>query len=66
VNKNILTELMPYNSGETCKNRCLVYVCGPQGFYQTLSGEKKSPQDQGELTGLLKEMNFNEDQVYKF
>jgi hypothetical protein len=30
-----------------------------------ISGDKKSPQDQGELVGLLKEMGFKEEQVYK-
>lgn len=43
-----------------------VFVCGPPPFYNALSGKKVSPQDQGELTGILKDLGFTKDQVYKF
>jgi cytochrome-b5 reductase len=43
-----------------------VFVCGPPGMYKAISGGKNSPQDQGELSGLLKELGYSKDQVYKF
>ena len=43
-----------------------VLVCGPPSFMKALSGEKKSPADQGELTGLLRDMHYTPEQVFKF
>lgn len=44
----------------------VVFVCGPPPMMRALSGEKKSPSEQGELTGLLKNMGFSEKTVFKF
>ncbi|WUR04234.1 NADH-cytochrome b5 reductase (MCR1) [Vairimorpha necatrix] len=43
-----------------------VYVCGPPGFMKSISGEKLPNLEQGELTGMLKELGFTSDEVYKF
>ena len=43
-----------------------VLVCGPPGMMKAVSGEKKSKSDQGELQGLLKEMGYTSEQVFKF
>ena len=43
-----------------------IFVCGPPGMYKAISGGKKSPQDQGELEGYLKDLGYGKDQVYKF
>lgn len=43
-----------------------VFVCGPPPMLKALSGEKKSPTDQGELTGLLRELGYDSAQVYKY
>ncbi len=43
-----------------------IFVCGPPGLYKAVCGAKKSPQDQGELVGMLKELGYEKDQVYKF
>lgn len=43
-----------------------VFVCGPQPLYEAVSGAKVSPQDQGPLTGALKELGFTSEQVFKF
>ena len=43
-----------------------VFVCGPPGLYKAISGNKKSPSDQGELDGMLKELGYSKEQVYKF
>ncbi|TKA74435.1 NADH-cytochrome b5 reductase 2 [Cryomyces minteri] len=42
------------------------FVCGPAPMYKAISGVKKSPSDQGELGGILKELGYSKDQVYKF
>jgi len=43
-----------------------VFVCGPPPMYKAISGGKKSPSDQGELTGYLKDLGYSKDQVFKF
>jgi cytochrome-b5 reductase len=44
----------------------LIMVCGPPGFMKHISGDKKSPKDQGEVEGLLKDLGYTKDQVFKF
>lgn len=43
-----------------------LFICGPPPFMGAYSGPKKSPQDQGELTGILSELGYSKDQVFKF
>ncbi|SCV99522.1 LAFE_0A05006g1_1 [Lachancea fermentati] len=43
-----------------------IFVCGPPPFMDAYSGNKKSPSDQGDLTGILSEMGYTKDQVFKF
>lgn len=43
-----------------------IFVCGPGPMYKAISGPKKGPKDQGELEGILKEMGYSKDQVFKF
>jgi len=62
VTKELLKTVLPEPKEENIK----VFVCGPPGMYNAISGNKKSPQDQGELTGYLKELGYGKDQVYKF
>ncbi|KAJ7121409.1 hypothetical protein C8R44DRAFT_786241 [Mycena epipterygia] len=45
--------------------RTLVMVCGPPGQVAALAG-KKAGMKQGELSGVLKELGYTEDQVFKF
>lgn len=33
---------------------------------RAISGDKVSPKDQGELSGVLKDAGYTKDQVYKF
>jgi len=44
----------------------LVYVCGPPGFMNTVSGDKAPDKSQGELTGILKSLGYDKDMIYKF
>ena len=36
----------------------------PPGMYNAVSGGKKSPTDQGELTGILQKLGYDKDQVH--
>ncbi|EAW08280.1 cytochrome b5 reductase family protein [Aspergillus clavatus NRRL 1] len=62
VTKELLKTVLPEPKEEDIK----IFVCGPPGMYKAISGPKVSPKDQGELTGLLAELGYNKDQVYKF
>lgn len=63
INKELLQQVLPEpKEGEKIK----IFVCGPPGLYKAISGGKKSPQDQGELDGILKELGYSKEQVYKF
>lgn len=61
VDKTKIAETLPAPSDET-----LIMVCGPPPMMKAISGEKVSPQKQGELSGLLKEMQYSSDNVFKF
>ncbi|SPO07649.1 probable NADH-cytochrome b5 reductase 2 [Cephalotrichum gorgonifer] len=62
VTKELLKTTLPEPKEDGFK----VFVCGPPGMMKAISGPKKSPKDQGELTGLLQELGYNSEQVYKF
>jgi cytochrome-b5 reductase len=44
----------------------LVMVCGPPPMMNHISGNKTPDFKQGELSGLLKKLGYNESQVFKF
>ncbi len=63
VTKELLKTVLPEpKEGDKIK----IFVCGPPGMYKAISGMKKSPMDQGELDGILKELGYDKEQVYKF
>ena len=62
ITKDLLKTVLPEPKEENLK----IFVCGPPGMYKAVSGNKKSPAEQGELTGMLRELGYREDQVYKF
>ena len=62
INKELLKTVIPGPKDGNVK----VFVCGPPGLYKAISGPKKSPSEQGELAGVLKELGFTAEQVYKF
>lgn len=43
-----------------------VYICGPPRLYDSFSGRKISRTEQGELKGILKELGYTENTVWKF
>lgn len=66
INKDIVQAFMPKPGEKKTK----ILVCGPPPMMKAISGDKefppgKAPQ-QGPLDGLLKEMGYTEDQVFKF
>ncbi|KAI0881525.1 ferredoxin reductase-like protein [Annulohypoxylon maeteangense] len=62
ITKDLLKTVLPEPKSENIK----VFVCGPPGLYKAISGNKVSPADQGELSGILKELGYSKDQVFKF
>jgi cytochrome-b5 reductase len=62
ITKELLKEVIPDPKSENIK----IFVCGPPGMYKAISGSKVSPTDQGELDGILKELGYTKEQVYKF
>ena len=44
----------------------LVYVCGPPPMMNAISGPKTPNYEQGEVSGVLKELGYTADMVYKF
>lgn len=44
----------------------LVYVCGPPGMMKAVSGAKGKPPAQGDLQGILKDLGYTQDMVFKF
>lgn len=61
ISKEFLKENLPGPSKDS-----KIYVCGPPGLYNAISGNKKSPTDQGEVTGALAELGYTKDHVFKF
>ncbi|KAM7268913.1 hypothetical protein ACFE04_011079 [Oxalis oulophora] len=60
ISKDMVVKGLPRPSEDT-----LILVCGPPGLMQHVSGEKDK-RDQGELSGILKEIGYTEQMVYKF
>lgn len=62
ISKDLLKTVLP----EPKETNIKIFICGPPGMYKAIAGPKKSPQDQGELEGSLKELGYSKDQVFKF
>jgi len=65
--KGLVTEDMikSYLPAPTNKD-AMIFVCGPPGMMQSISGPKAPDYSQGKLTGILLKMKYTEDQVFKF
>jgi cytochrome-b5 reductase len=62
ISQELLKTVLPEPKTEGIK----VFVCGPPGLMNAVSGNKKSPKDQGDLSGILKELGYDKEQVFKF
>lgn len=65
-NKGFITKDFLAKNAPGPKEKTQVFVCGPPPFMDSLSGQKKSPMEQGDLTGALKDLGYSQDQVFKF
>ncbi|ETN18365.1 hypothetical protein PPTG_03992, partial [Phytophthora nicotianae INRA-310] len=61
VSKEMVEKYMPGPSDDN-----LVCVCGPPPMMYHISGDKAKDKSQGEVQGLLKELNYTSTQVFKF
>lgn len=61
LTKEMIEELLPGPSDEN-----LIGVCGPPPMMDAISGNKNPDRTQGELKGLLKEVGYSSNQVYKY
>jgi cytochrome-b5 reductase len=60
VNESLLKKYMPRPSEGK------VFVCGPPGMMNAVSGPKAPDYTQGEIGGMLKKMGYKEEDVFKF
>ncbi|KZV20048.1 FAD/NAD(P)-binding oxidoreductase isoform 1 [Dorcoceras hygrometricum] len=61
ISKDMVVKGLPSPSDDI-----LILVCGPPGLMNHISGDKAKDRSQGELTGVLKEIGFTENMVFKF
>ncbi|XP_004287348.1 PREDICTED: NADH-cytochrome b5 reductase-like protein-like [Fragaria vesca subsp. vesca] len=61
ISKDMAVKGLPGPSEDT-----LILVCGPPGMMEHISGGKAKDWSQGELSGILKELGYTEEMVYKF
>lgn len=61
VSAEMIQKRMPPPSDDS-----LILVCGPKGLMEHISGPKEQKDQQGPLSGLLKQLGYVESQVFKF
>eukprot|EP00123_Amoebidium_parasiticum_P013461 comp21968_c0_seq1/m.31703 comp21968_c0_seq1/g.31703 ORF comp21968_c0_seq1/g.31703 comp21968_c0_seq1/m.31703 type:complete len:297 (-) comp21968_c0_seq1:316-1206(-) len=61
LNADVIKANMPKPSDDN-----LIFVCGPPGMMNVVSGNKKGPTDQGPLVGALADLGYTPRQVFKF
>lgn len=63
---HITKEYLESHMFKPSENNVKIFVCGPPGFYKAVSGEKSFEMFQGGLNGILKDLSFSKNHVYKF
>lgn len=61
ISKDMVVKGLPAPSNDS-----LILVCGPPGLMNHISGDKAKDWSQGEVAGVLKELGYTEEMVYKF
>ncbi|PSS13835.1 NADH-cytochrome b5 reductase-like protein [Actinidia chinensis var. chinensis] len=61
ITKDMVVKGLPGPSDDA-----LILVCGPPGMMNHISGGKAKDWSQGEVSGILKELGYTEQMVYKF
>ncbi|KAI9484732.1 hypothetical protein BDB00DRAFT_878507 [Zychaea mexicana] len=59
-------ELIKKNLPAPCTPDSVIFVCGPDPMLAAVAGAKAPDKSQGELGGVLKELGYGQDHVYKF
>jgi cytochrome-b5 reductase len=62
IDKKMIEEKLPASSNPSA----LVLLCGPEGLLTHFAGPKNPDKSQGPVGGVLKELGYTEEQVYKF
>eukprot|EP01135_Chromosphaera_perkinsii_P001809 Nk52_evm78s210 gene=Nk52_evmTU78s210 len=60
IDEGMLKSLLP-----EVREKILVWVCGPPGFIESMSGPKADDGQQGELGGYLQSLRYHRSLVYK-
>ncbi|KAK4699425.1 cytochrome-b5 reductase, partial [Phenoliferia sp. Uapishka_3] len=63
IDQKVLAQALP---GPAYGDRIKLFICGPPGQVESISGNKVSMKDQGPLKGVLADLGYKESQVYKF
>ncbi|KAA3468336.1 NADH-cytochrome b5 reductase-like protein isoform X1 [Gossypium australe] len=61
ISKDMVTKGLPGPSDDT-----LIFVSGPPGMLEHICGGKAKDHSRGQLDGILKELGYTEQMVYKF
>lgn len=61
MDEKVLGNILPKPSPDV-----KVFVCGPPGMMKAISGPKAPDYSQGEVDGVLKNLGYTKDNVYKF
>jgi cytochrome-b5 reductase len=62
INKDLIQK---HVASKDLGDKIKIFICGPPGQVAAVAG-KKAGMKQGELSGILKELGYTEDQVFKF
>ncbi|KAI9314581.1 hypothetical protein BX666DRAFT_1879610 [Dichotomocladium elegans] len=62
VTAEAIKKYMPGPEDEKAK----IFICGPDPMLASISGPKAKDKSQGEVSGILKELGYNEGNVFKF
>lgn len=65
INGQILKDNLPKPRKQGDES-IVIFVCGPPGMMNYISGPKTPDYKQGETTGLLKQLGYDEKNVFKF
>ena len=61
ITKEMVADLMPAHGDGS-----IVFVCGPPPFMRVFSGDKLPDKSQGPLEGILKDLGYTSETVFKF
>lgn len=58
INLDLISRMLPPPSATVDNDIPVIYVCGPPGMMEAISGPKAADKSQGELSGLLKNIGY--------